>query len=354
LTGSDGRPPRPGEAAGLNAGPGPDWSQDVGQADWIGPRLAPFDSHVVTSVVPGGFPAYARILHPAEDPVTGDRLVRWAAVAAWSGLPLGRAAQFHSVALPPERPAAPAPWSGQGPRAGSLYLPDAAVLADWLRAWTGTPDECWFCVWDGHGWDHTVRFTQAGGPSLAVPDPVAAAIRAGARVRLPHRDYLLYSGPVEAAVATAAVAGDGQTANLWWPRDRAWCAATEIDLPWTYVGGPTGLIEGLAADPRIEALPAGPQDSVAGAADWVTRWAEQAAADLLAAGRATITTSRGTVRAWLTRPAGGADGQLRTQHAGDNGVSGGGSRVLHARGEAELQAEVARYLSWEVVGLVGG
>jgi hypothetical protein len=26
--------------------------------------------------------------------------------------------------------------------------------------------------------------------------------------------------------------------NPWWPEDRAWCVATEIDLPYTYVGGP--------------------------------------------------------------------------------------------------------------------
>jgi hypothetical protein len=74
------------------------WSADVGQAGLIAGRLAPFHSHMVTSVVPGGFEAYARVLHPAEDPVAAD-LVRWAAVAAWSRMPLHRGAQFHSVAL---------------------------------------------------------------------------------------------------------------------------------------------------------------------------------------------------------------------------------------------------------------
>jgi hypothetical protein len=64
------------------------WSDAVGEAAWIGERLAPFDAHQVTSVVPGGFAAYARVLHPAEDPLEGDRLVRWAEVAAWSGTPL--------------------------------------------------------------------------------------------------------------------------------------------------------------------------------------------------------------------------------------------------------------------------
>src|SRR5262249_55891302 len=152
---------------------GPMWSADVGQASWIGQRLAPFHSHVVTSVVPEGFEGYARVLHPIEEPDTGDRAVRWAEVAAWSGMPLHRGAQFHSVALPPVRPQGVAPWSGQAPEQGSLYLPDAAVLVEALRAWTSMPAQCWFCVWDGFGWDNIHPLTTAGqAPSAPLPDPV--------------------------------------------------------------------------------------------------------------------------------------------------------------------------------------
>ena len=62
----------------------PNWSEAVGEADWIADRLSPF-GECVTSVVPGAFEAYARVLHPAEDPLHGgDRVVRWAEVAAWS------------------------------------------------------------------------------------------------------------------------------------------------------------------------------------------------------------------------------------------------------------------------------
>jgi hypothetical protein len=39
----------------------------VEAADWIGPRLLPFEDHRVASVLPGGFGAYARVLHPAEE-----------------------------------------------------------------------------------------------------------------------------------------------------------------------------------------------------------------------------------------------------------------------------------------------
>jgi hypothetical protein len=335
----------------------------VRQADWIGERLAPFGSGVVTSVMPGGFAAYARVLHPAEDPYTGDRLVRWAAVSAWSGTPLRSDSQFHSVALPPARPASPAPWSGQGPRRGTMYPPDEQALAELLRTGTTTPGRCWFCVWDGYGWDNVQMMTatqrEAAGqlrpPREALstlPDPIPAAVREGPRVRLPARDYLLYRGPVEAAVATVGLAGDEQTANLWWPEDRAWCVATEIDLPWTYVGGAAALIERVLSDGRIEALPAGPEDNVGGVEDWVGNWAAQATTDLLAAGTAVVTTSRGTMRAWLIRPAGRSTGALRTQWEGDNGVSGSGSRTLHGRSEQDVREEVRASLIRDIIGLV--
>ncbi|MDA8061238.1 MAG: hypothetical protein M0T80_02200, partial [Actinomycetota bacterium] len=105
------------------------WSTPTEECDWIAKRLGPFATSV-TSVVPAGFSAYARILHPAEEPTTGDRLVRWSEVARWSGVELRPDAQFHTIALPEVRPEAPAPWQSQGPAHGRLYLPDAEVLAE--------------------------------------------------------------------------------------------------------------------------------------------------------------------------------------------------------------------------------
>jgi len=332
---------------------GPAWSDAVEEAAWIGGRLAPFDAFKVTSVVPGGFGAYARVLHPAEEPRWGQRLVRWAEVAAWSGTPLRADAQFHTVALPPVRPGRDAPWSSQGPREGSLYPPDAEALAGLVREWTATPEQCWFCLWDGYGWGGTL-LTPAGQPSVRLPDPVPEPVRQGPRVRLPQRDYLLYAGPAEAVLAAAPLSGDDQTANLWWPADRAWCVASEIDLPWTYVGGPAGLIGRLLADERIETLPAGPDDPVNRVEEWVTRWAADATAALLSTGGAVITTSRGTVGAWLNRPSLGRRGTLRTSSTGDNGVSGTSERTLSRGGEDELRDEILLFLTYEVIGLVGG
>src|ERR1700722_18650326 len=207
------------DGGGSDAGPA--WSDDIGQASWIGDRLAPFDAYVVTSVAPGGFEASARVLHPVEEPLHGGgRVVRWAEVAAWSGLSLRPDSQFHSIALPPVRPQGQVPWRGQGPYEGGLYPPDAVILAEILRDWTTTPEQCWFCVWDGYGWDNAVSLTTADGPgSGRLPDPVPADVRAGRRVELPYRDYLLYHGLAEAALATVGLGGH-QVANLWWPQDR--------------------------------------------------------------------------------------------------------------------------------------
>lgn len=339
----------------------PAWSDETGQASWIGERLAPFDAYVVTSVVPAGFEAYARVLHPAEEPLHGgDRVVRWNEVAAWSGLPLLPGSQFHSIALPRVRPEGEAPWASQGPHRGSLYPPDAVILAEILRDWTTAPQRCWFCVWDGYGWDSGIYLTASDGGAAAEPsfghraDPVPADVRGGSRVGLPNRDYLLHCGPLEAALATAALGCEHQVANLWWPQDRAWFVATEIDLAWTYVGGPAGLIGQLLAERRIEALPAAPDGELGGIEDWVMARADQTAGELLSSGEATVTTSRGTLRVSLERPGGRKSGMLHVQTAGDNGVTGSSSTPLSRRPERDLREEIGHRLARGIIELVGG
>jgi hypothetical protein len=71
-----------------------------------------------------------------------------------------------------------------------------------------------------------------------------------------QRSYLLFTGSVRDAVGWE----DGP--NIWWPDDRAWCVASEIDLPYSYVGGSKELIEEVLADPELEALPAQLEDPV--------------------------------------------------------------------------------------------
>ena len=76
-------------------------------------------------------------------------------------------------------------------------------------------------------------------------------------MRAPGRDYLLFRGPVDSIMAF--LAGDwpfwGHSPNIWWPEDRAWCVATDIDLYDTYVGGSQECIGTVLGNPRLEALP---------------------------------------------------------------------------------------------------
>jgi hypothetical protein len=173
-------------------------------------------------------------------------------------------------------------------------------------------------------------------------------------VHLPERDYLLYTGPVEAVGAVAPVAGSYQTANLWWPSDRAWCVASEIDLAWTYVGGPAGLIERLLADGRLEVLPAGPDDPLTRTEDWVTAWAAEATARLLSTGEAVITTSRGTVEARLERSRRHGRAALRTWSRGDSGTTrSAGGTLSHSDGDGQRD-EIIWSLRWALIDLVEG
>lgn len=162
-------------------------SDDVEVASWIAPRLLPFGAAKIGSVTPTGFDAYLRVNRDVE-------------------------------------------------------------LTEVLSRHTSTPDRCWFCLWDGYGYLHGAGSVQylfswsADTPAAEhVPPPAAPTPKLRtSRVRLPNRDYLLFTGPVEQA------AGWQDGPNLWWPDDRAWCVASEIDLDYTLVGGSQGLGDELA------------------------------------------------------------------------------------------------------------
>lgn len=316
------------------------WSSEVSAAGWIGPRLDPFGSGLLTSVVPNGFASYARILHPATAMSEGTEVtVRWSEVAAWSGLPLEVDSQFHDIALPERHPGTSQPWS-QGPSEGRLTTEDAAVLAEILGAHTESPQRCWFGLWDGYGWDNAVAYSfphpEETGGSPRLPDPIPTEVREGPRVRLPDRDYLLYTGSVEDALAFAET--KDQPANLWWSDDRPWCVASEIDLPWTYIGGSAELIRQVLADPRIEAQPAKPTDNMHfRVRGWLADAADQAATEVLTTGQCTVHTALGRMHASL------AGNRIRISHENDRGVSGG---KLVARGEAAIREEV----TWRISG----
>ncbi len=60
-----------------------------------------------------------------------------------------------------------------------------------------------------------------------------------------------------------------QSAGLWWPADRAWCVATDVELVSTYVVGSAACVADLLADPRLESAPATVTQPVGDDADQV-------------------------------------------------------------------------------------
>jgi hypothetical protein len=206
-------------------------SADVAAADWLQPRLRPFAS-AVAAVVPDGFPAYVRLLHPA-------------------------------------------PGDSANPPLGSLPTELLRVLCAPLAEHTSTAAACYFCLWDGYGWLHSspavmvlTRRRDDGLPTIlpqSIPSALSPEVVHGPRVRLPHRDYLLFTGPLEAVSELGATIGDtfvAQSPNLFWPQDHAWCVASEIDLACTLVAGSELLAEALLANPSLQARPVDPSDAL--------------------------------------------------------------------------------------------
>jgi hypothetical protein len=93
-------------------------------------------------------------------------------------------------------------------------------VRDVLARYTGTPDRCWFSLWDG--WP-LPQWWRESAPTF----------------HLPHREHLLFAGGLDDLLVIAgefACAGveyrNGSCVepSLWWPQDRAWVAAGEVAL----------------------------------------------------------------------------------------------------------------------------
>ena len=239
---------------------------DLSAADWVVAGVGPFGSGV-GGILPHGFESYARILHPAASTDTGP--VRWAEVAAWSGGTLHARVQFDALARPRNGGGrGRAPWE-QGPESGRLTPELLSRLCPLLAGHTQAAQQCWFCLWEGYGWIHgspmvavvSARRGPASGSGplpAVVPPALPREIIDGPRVRLPQRACMLFEGPLEAASEMGHRVTDDwfipQSPNLFWPEDRAWCVATEVDLDSTYLGGSARLVRDLLSDANLEAF----------------------------------------------------------------------------------------------------
>ncbi len=121
---------------------------------------------------------------------------------------------------------------------GELDELTASALVEVMGTATTTPDDVVVAVWEGWGDVPVQRFPGA------------------ARLDTQARGHFLLRGPLTGVLASVSASGlDRPTAGLWWPADRTWFVATEIDFEWTFVAGEPSLIERLVGDPRLEAAP---------------------------------------------------------------------------------------------------
>lgn len=232
----------------------------VDHARWVVDAL--IGGSGVTAIVPAGFEAYARLLHPLPD---GER---WEEVAPFF---------LGSGDEPYDYPDADPLLAVEGDLGAETVDALAAALAPSARG------GCHFGVWDGWGWLHPGAMAVVSASTDAGPE---AAARAQRELEQRHersmrgvrsfveacplsddigggRPMRLLDGPIE-SVRTIGhdPFGDGsfdrQSPQWWWPSDRAWFVATEIDYPWTYLAGTESLVADVLATLPAQSVPIAP------------------------------------------------------------------------------------------------
>lgn len=162
-----------------------EWTADVSAGDWIRERLDNDLTASMHSVVPHGFPAYARIFHPATrerpvgrawpplpyarharewesfqaaQPQVDVERVSWADTAQAFGREMHELAQWHRLAVRDDAapvgedgPRDAAGWRYGDPVTGGLEIDLVSTVASVLAAHTSTPGDGFAAVWDGHG-----------------------------------------------------------------------------------------------------------------------------------------------------------------------------------------------------------
>ena len=132
---------------------------------------------------------------------------------------------------------------------------------------TTTPDLAWFAVWEGHGfgvssgemvWTHPPAHDEEGRAreasiernSAAVNERnarVGPALAAVPRIALDDRSYFLLEGPLSGLNGLRYPDDDvWRNPDLFWPDDRSWFAATDVDFWSLYVAGRSGFTRELA------------------------------------------------------------------------------------------------------------
>jgi len=166
----------------------------------------------------------------------------WRAIAESNGKVAHPNMEWHQIA---SRKVDDEELIGYGPE---LDFEELALIVETLRPFTPPSEPCVFLVWEGYGVEE-LQSNKA--PRIDIGHP-----------------HLIFEGTLDSALGFVWN-GWEQPPNMWWPQNRAWCVASEIDLDTAVIGGSRELIEAFLEHPQLECLPVSADDPIHGHADFV-------------------------------------------------------------------------------------
>lgn len=116
---------------------------------------------------------------------------------------------------------------------------EIGVALQLLARFTTTPDECYFCMWNG--WS-----------TIDIDSPPNFVI--------PHRDYWLFRGALtdfadwNSADPACWPYGDCPDPAFVWPADRSWFVANDVDPHFASIGADAEAVALIMADQRIDTV----------------------------------------------------------------------------------------------------
>ena len=207
-------------------------------ARWLTERLLASDltrGVRVGDVLPTGFQAYVRIMHPVPTP---DGPTTWTAIAERTGRVAHSRMQWQAIAYPAPGHQPPV-VAGDGPSQGAFPLELMVSLIDILSIHTSTAETVHFTVWEG---------------TAELPESDAST------VDLAGRRHLVFTADLSAGTRAIVLDPHGApiephiSPNVWWPDDRTWVVATDVDFRSTLVAAPRDCADQILADATFEAF----------------------------------------------------------------------------------------------------
>lgn len=289
------------------------WISDASCGDWLSSmNTESFGSFY--SIVPRGFAAYARVLHPISrdrpiatqswstideytyfdnvgdiDALLETQPTTWAAIATAFGRNMHSDVSFDDLLSSKDEHStsgiAPDGWRYLEPIEGDLESDTLAQIAAVLARNTSSPDNGVAAIWEGWGgltssagfarfreaswydifrW-RPFRFRRSHPGTGVLPYEVSV----GPRLEIHKgtgRSYILFEAGARSFMDEKwweyAPWGDAiltpNSPSMLWPADHAWFLATEIDFDSTLIAGSAKLIQDLLTTEGLEVLPVDP------------------------------------------------------------------------------------------------